>query len=834
MGCHSNENNLFFTQKANGIMGIGPSALSGEAILDKIFKECSDREHVTHKVFSICLAEWGGQFNVGGFDESLHTGQVKRIRLKPGGFYSVQLTAMKVNGASISTTWGSTMIDSGTTYTYMRSSNYRALMSAIETYCRGHQCGGTKHGTKCWTLPHGPEKFPHISVVFDGVETKKGRTDTYCYGFEDDGPRANTVLGAVWMTHQDIIFDMEKNEVGIAPANCPEYKDRDRPSHSAKDCSSLFQAFGTPECPIAEWVRRLRLFRQRPPPFDYNCGHDFIVQPHEHWWHPSFARQCRADGVTWYQCTGPSANLESESEDAIPARFLGQDPLHFIGAIVAGVLSACLCLFLVRKICFKTDKHRHVKLKEDEESGMPPQIVGQTEEDAGFDAFVIGDDETEHLDEFVPQHFAGEDAWSLGGAVSSVRPPKEAAARSEPDLLDSLDGALEDRESHWSEKKLGGGNGGVCVFLCFSHFSQFHPVLMQNQCGDVTMRVMEYESQRAQVRREDMERRQRRVQELELEEKCTAEDKKLLAKDEKKYKLQMRKQNKLMHVCLCVLLNLAEEISIEKKMVNRKMPTLLLQLLDRSQEDLLLGVLTFLKKLSVFEENKDQIAIPQTLNNLVRLAQHPNARISLLALRLLFNLSFDERVRAALVESGIIKLLVDLLKNPPFRHIVLRLLYHFSMDDRCKSLMAYHRDGMIMLLQLVVHFPEPRVGKDLVALMVNLAAHARAAEVIVQSGLFPAIVLRVLKHRDPLLCKVIRHVASHSGVLEQMYELLQSEDVRMAKWMHEFVRMAVCSVDNPDMLVEVLGTLANVTLEEAAARADLFAMVECSSAAICR
>ena len=35
-----------------------------------------------------------------------------------------------------------------------------------------------------------------------------------------------------------------------------------------------------------------------------------------------------------------------------------------------------------------------------------------------------------------------------------------------------------------------------------------------------------------------------------------------------------------------------------------------------------------------------------------------------------------------------------------------------------------------MLLQLVVHFPEPRVGKDLVALMVNLAAHTRAAEAV--------------------------------------------------------------------------------------------------------
>lgn len=35
----------------------------------------------------------------------------------------------------------------------------------------------------------------------------------------------------------------------------------------------------------------------------------------------------------------------------------------------------------------------------------------------------------------------------------------------------------------------------------------------------------------------------------------------------------------------------------------------------------------------------------------------------------------------------------------------------------------------------------------------SLLAHA---EVIVQSGLFPPIMLRVMKHRDPLLCKVGR------------------------------------------------------------------------------
>ncbi|CAK9102884.1 Hypothetical protein (Fragment) [Durusdinium trenchii] len=62
----------------------------------------------------------------------------------------------------------------------------------------------------------------------------------------------------------------------------------------------------------------------------------------------------------------------------------------------------------------------------------------------------------------------------------------------------------------------------VCVFLTFSHFTQFHPVLMQNQCGDVTMRVLEYESQRAQVRKEDMLRRQMRLQEL--GDTCTPEE----------------------------------------------------------------------------------------------------------------------------------------------------------------------------------------------------------------------------------------------------------------------------------------------------------------------
>lgn len=349
----------------------------------------------------------------------------------------------------------------------------------------------------------------------------------------------------------------------------------------------------------------------------------------------------------------------------------------------------------------------------------------------------------------------------------------------------------------------------VCTFLCFSHFSQFHPALMQSQCGDAILRVVEYESHRHQVRKEDMERRRMRF--LELGDKAAPEDRKLFQRDEKKFAIQVNRQCKLMHVCLMALLNLAEEIAIEKKMVNRKMPELLAGMLDRDQEDLLQVTLVFLKKLSLFEENKDTFATPHTLTRMVQLSTHPNVHVALLALHVLYNLSFDENVRGHLVESGVVKVLVDHLRNPPFRHIVLRLLYHFSMDER-KSLMAYHRDGIVILLQLVVHFPEPQVGKDLVALVINLATHPRAAEVMLDSGLFPQVMIRMLRNRDPLLCKVIRHISAHEATLEPMCELLVSESVRMSRWMHEFVRMASVCSDNPDLLVEVLGTLANVTM----------------------
>ena len=53
-----------------------------------------------------------------------------------------------------------------------------------------------------------------------------------------------------------------------------------------------------------------------------------------------------------------------------------------------------------------------------------------------------------------------------------------------------------------------------------------------------------------------------------------------------------------------LLLNLAEDAKVEMKMKNKGIVSMLVQLLERDNVDLLILVVSFLKKLSIFMENK--------------------------------------------------------------------------------------------------------------------------------------------------------------------------------------------------------------------------------------
>lgn len=56
-----------------------------------------------------------------------------------------------------------------------------------------------------------------------------------------------------------------------------------------------------------------------------------------------------------------------------------------------------------------------------------------------------------------------------------------------------------------------------------------------------------------------------------------------------------------------LLLNLAEDAKVEMKMKNKGIVSMLVQLLERDNVDLLILVVSFLKKLSIFMENKAEM-----------------------------------------------------------------------------------------------------------------------------------------------------------------------------------------------------------------------------------
>ena len=93
-----------------------------------------------------------------------------------------------------------------------------------------------------------------------------------------------------------------------------------------------------------------------------------------------------------------------------------------------------------------------------------------------------------------------------------------------------------------------------------------------------------------------------------------------LKKDEKKLANIIKKQEKVLFVAFHLLLNMSEDLQIERKMKSRQIIYMLTSILERNNPDLLFIVLNFLKKLCIFGENKNEmkeIGIIEKLNRFI-------------------------------------------------------------------------------------------------------------------------------------------------------------------------------------------------------------------------
>jgi len=160
---------------------------------------------------------------------------------------------------------------------------------------------------------------------------------------------------------------------------------------------------------------------------------------------------------------------------------------------------------------------------------------------------------------------------------------------------------------------------------------------------------------------------------------------------------------------------------------------------------------------------------------------------------------------------------------------VLRLLYHLSADDRCKSMFTY-TEAVPLVMQLVINFPQQHVARELAALGVNLSLNARNAELMAAHRGLHHLMDRQMHTRDPLLMKIIRNLAQWTFNIQQ--DLAEQgkdprRDYRQRGLWAPFVRplcKLVRETEQQDLVVEALGTVNNLTaldLPKGAGWADL-------------
>ncbi|GAB1285622.1 Kinesin-associated protein 3 [Apodemus speciosus] len=255
-------------------------------------------------------------------------------------------------------------------------------------------------------------------------------------------------------------------------------------------------------------------------------------------------------------------------------------------------------------------------------------------------------------------------------------------------------------------------------------------------------------------------------------------------------------------VALYLLLNLAEDTRTELKMRNKNIVHMLVKALDRDNFELLILVVSFLKKLSIFMENKNDMVEMDIVEKLVKMIPCEHEDLLNITLRLLLNLSFDTGLRNKMVQVGLLPKLTALLGNENYKQIAMCVLYHISMDDRFKSMFAY-TDCIPQLMKMLFECSDERIDLELISFCINLAANKRNVQLICEGNGLKMLMKRALKLKDPLLMKMIRNISQHDGPTKNLFIDYVGD-----------LAAQISSDEEEEFVIECLGTLANLTIPD--------------------
>ncbi|XP_055711983.1 kinesin-associated protein 3 [Phlebotomus papatasi] len=269
----------------------------------------------------------------------------------------------------------------------------------------------------------------------------------------------------------------------------------------------------------------------------------------------------------------------------------------------------------------------------------------------------------------------------------------------------------------------------------------------------------------------------------------------------KQLRIFAKKQEQLLRVAFYLLLNIAENVKLEEKMRKKMIIRMLVKVLERQNIDLLILVVTFLKKLSIVKDNKDEMYEMNVVEKLPRLLQSTHPDLIQVTLKLIFNLSFDGPLRGKMIRVGFLPKLVTFLSDDKHHDIVLKILYHMSMDDKVKSMFTY-TDCVPLITDMLLLNLNQKSDMDLIALAINLALNKRNAQIMIENNRLHNLMVRAFKYQDALLMKMIRNISHHENLRIHFVDFVGD----LAKILTE--------CDDEAFVVECLGIMGNLALPD--------------------
>ena len=243
-GCATHETNHFFSQPANGIIGLGVRRFqqyNPPTIIELAFAQGRAKS----LGFSLCLGLNGGHLRLGAPIPELHLqgtiGRTIESHLRWDDIFSVELSKIAIDNAPVKYNYnplrenpGKVFFDSGTTFTYFSHELFAQWKLVFDQFCRlkDSHCAGYTEFSQCYdfesknlTIEDALRTFPNQTFTFNDDLVYTWHAQDYfifsgsanCIGIK---PLKDLILGANFMRNYDLFFNIEEQTVSFARANC--------------------------------------------------------------------------------------------------------------------------------------------------------------------------------------------------------------------------------------------------------------------------------------------------------------------------------------------------------------------------------------------------------------------------------------------------------------------------------------------------------------------------------------------------------------------------------------------------------------------------------------